>query len=201
MSPLGSGSVLKPPGTSTGVPSKVVHGFQPSFSKPNIVPRPAQADHVHAQGVLQVGGDLAQHLVGLDHLDRRARRVEPQRLAELVDAADVHARDGAGAQVQRHVVGLFVVQGGFDALARIHDTAPYCRLDVQSRPSRRSGFARTYGCNRNTIHTAIEATNIRPHQNHKFPSPEPASRSCGGKVASPGSRPHRDRTARRNSGE
>ena len=37
MSPLGSGSVLKPPGTSTGVPSKVVHGFQSLFSKPNIV--------------------------------------------------------------------------------------------------------------------------------------------------------------------
>jgi len=36
-SPLGSGVVLKPLGTSTGVPSNVVHGFQPSFLKPNIV--------------------------------------------------------------------------------------------------------------------------------------------------------------------
>ena len=34
MSPLGSGWVLKPPGTSTGVPSKVVHGFQSLYWKP-----------------------------------------------------------------------------------------------------------------------------------------------------------------------
>ena len=74
MSPLGSGSVLKPPGTSTGVPSKVVHGFQSSFSKPNIVFAARPGHHVHAQGVLQVGGDLAEHLVRLDHFDRRARR-------------------------------------------------------------------------------------------------------------------------------
>ena len=120
MSPLGSGSVLKPPGTSTGVPSKMVHGFQSLFSKPNSVFGAAQADHVHAQGIHQVGRDLAEHLVGLDHLDRRARRVEPQRLAQLVDGADVHAGDRAGAQVQRHAVRLLVVQGGFDALAGVH---------------------------------------------------------------------------------
>ena len=110
MSPLGSGSVLKPPGTSTGVPSKVVHGFQSSFSKPNMRLRPAQADHVDAQGVLQIGGDLAEHLVGLDHLDRRARLVQPQRLAEFVDAADVHAGDQAAAEVERHAVRLLMVQ-------------------------------------------------------------------------------------------
>ena len=86
MSPLGSGSVLKPSGTSTGVPSKVVHGFQSSFSKPNSVVGAAQADDVDAQGVDQVGRDLAEHLVRLDDLDRRAGLVEPQRLAQLVDA-------------------------------------------------------------------------------------------------------------------
>ena len=110
MSPLGSGSVLKPSGTSTGVPSKVVHGFQPSFSKPNIVVGAAQADDVDAQGVDQVGRDLAEHLVRLDDLDRRAGRVEPQRLAQLVDAADVHAGHRAGAQVERHAVRFLVVE-------------------------------------------------------------------------------------------
>ena len=88
------------------------------------VPPPAQGNDVHPQGLLQIGGDLAQHLIRLDDLDRRARRVESQRLAELVHAADLHARDGACTQVQRHVVGLFVVQGGFDTLTRIHDIAP-----------------------------------------------------------------------------
>ena len=110
--------MLKPPGTSTGVPSKVVHGFQSSFRKPNTFVEPPEADHVDAQGVQQVGGDLAEHLVGLDHLDRRAGRVEPQRLAELVDGADVHAGDGAAAEVQRDAVGLRVGERALDALAR-----------------------------------------------------------------------------------
>ena len=62
----------------------------------------AQADHVHAQGIVQIGGDLAEHLVRLGHLHRRARRIELQRLAQLVHAADVHAghrrwRRGPGA--------------------------------------------------------------------------------------------------------
>ena len=34
MSPFSSGSVLKSPGTSTGVPPKVVQGFQSSWAKP-----------------------------------------------------------------------------------------------------------------------------------------------------------------------
>ena len=92
MSPLGSGWVLKPPGTSTGVPSKVVHGFQSLVLEAEERLGAAQADHVHAQRLLQVGGDLAEHLVGLGHFDRRAGRIELQRLAELVHAADVHAR-------------------------------------------------------------------------------------------------------------
>ncbi len=81
---------------------------------------PAQADHVHAQGVLQVGGDFAQHLIRLDDFDRRARRVELQCLPEPVHAADVHPGDGAAAEVQGNVVGLLMVQGGFDALAGVH---------------------------------------------------------------------------------
>ena len=40
MSPLASGTVLNRSGTSTGVPSKVVQGFQPAFSKPNMFRRP-----------------------------------------------------------------------------------------------------------------------------------------------------------------
>ena len=95
MSPLGSGSVLKPPGTSTGVPSKVVHGFQSSFSKPNIVAgRPGRTTST-PRASCRVGGDLAEHLVRLDDFDRRAGRIELQGLAELVDAADVHAGDRA----------------------------------------------------------------------------------------------------------
>ena len=120
MSPLGSGSVLKPPGTSTGVPSKVVHGFQSSFAKPNMCPRPPRPTTSTPRASMQIGGDLAEHLVRLDDLDRRAGRVEPQGLAELVHAADVHAGDRAAAQVEGHVVRLLVVQGGFDALARVH---------------------------------------------------------------------------------
>ena len=85
MSPFGSGSVLKPPGTSTGVPSKVVQRLPVLVLEAEHVLAAAQADHVDAEGVQQVGLDLAEHLVRLDDLDRRARRVELQGLAELVD--------------------------------------------------------------------------------------------------------------------
>ena len=95
----------------------------------------AQADHVHPQRLLQVGGDLAEHLVGLGHFDRRAGRVELQCLAELVHAADVHARHGTGAEVQGDAVRLLMVQGRFDALARVHASG-LCRgnLDVYDAP-------------------------------------------------------------------
>jgi hypothetical protein len=39
-SPFGSGSVLKPSGTRSGMPSKATHGFQPSFRNPNMVEVP-----------------------------------------------------------------------------------------------------------------------------------------------------------------
>ena len=59
---------------------------------------------------MQVGLDLAQHLVRLDDLDRRARRVQPQRLPQQVDGTHVHARGGAAAQVQRDTVGFLMSQ-------------------------------------------------------------------------------------------
>jgi len=83
----------------------------------------AQSQHVHAQGLDQVRGDLAQHLVGLDHLDRRARPVQTQGLAQLVHRADVHSGDRAGAEVEWHVIGLLVVQCLEDALARVHGSS------------------------------------------------------------------------------
>ena len=105
MSPFGSGSVLKPSGTSTGVPSKNVQRL------PALVPEAkqglaaAQPDHVHPERVQQIGRDLAQHLVRLDDLHRRAGRVELQRLPQQVDrcacmpvtalAPDPAARDPA----------------------------------------------------------------------------------------------------------
>ena len=39
-SPFASNSVLNAPGTSTGVPSNVLHSFQSSLRNPNNVPRP-----------------------------------------------------------------------------------------------------------------------------------------------------------------
>ena len=120
MSPLGSGSVLKAAGTRTGVPSKVVQGFQPVFAKPNMFFGAGQAHHVDAQGVEQVGRDLAEHLVGLGHLDRRAGRIELQGLAQLIDALTCMPVTGAGPEVQGHVVGLLVAEGRFDALAGVH---------------------------------------------------------------------------------
>ena len=102
------------------MPSKIVHGFQPSFSKPNIVFRPPKADDVELQGVLQVGGDFAEHLIRLDHLDRRAGRIELQGLPQFVNARDVHARHGAAAEIERNAVGLLMVEGGFNALSGIH---------------------------------------------------------------------------------
>ena len=62
-SPLGSRSVGNSPGTSSGTPSNAVHGFQSSLRKPYDVGQPADADDVDAEGVEQVGGDLAEHLV------------------------------------------------------------------------------------------------------------------------------------------
>ena len=82
MSPLGAGSVLNPAGTKHRRAVEGGPGLPIGVLEAEHGPRPAQGHHVHAQGVLQVGGDLAEHLVGLDHFDRRARPVQPQGLAE-----------------------------------------------------------------------------------------------------------------------
>ncbi len=92
---------------------------------------PAQSDGVHAQRVEQVGGDLAQHLIGLDDFDRRARRIELQCLAEPIHAADVHARGRGGAEVQGDAVRLLVIDGGFNALSGVH--GHYCLRQGRNR--------------------------------------------------------------------
>ena len=117
MSPLGCGSVLKYSDTRTGVPSKVVQGFQFLFLEAEHRSPAAQTNHVDPEGILQVGGDLAQHLVRLDHLHRRAGPVQPQGLAKLRYAADMHPRDRTGAQVERNVVGLPMMESRFNPLA------------------------------------------------------------------------------------
>ncbi len=79
-----------------------------------------EAHRVHAQRGGQVGRDLAQHLVDLDHLDRRAGRIEAQRLPQPVDHADVDARLEAAAEIDRQPVGLGVGTRRRDPLAWLH---------------------------------------------------------------------------------
>ena len=95
-----------------GLPALVLKAKQGLFGD--------QADDVDAEGVHEVGRYLAQHLVGFDDLDRHAGRVEAQCLAQQVEAADVDAGDGAGAQVERDAVRFLVIQGKLYALSRIH---------------------------------------------------------------------------------
>ena len=108
MSPFSSGSVLNPPGTSTG--RAVEHG--PRLPVLELEPEErllaTQRDGVHAKCVEQIGTDFAEHLIDLGHFDRRARRIEFQSLPQPVDAAGVHARGRCGPEVQRDSVRLFV---------------------------------------------------------------------------------------------
>jgi hypothetical protein len=80
-------------------------------------PGGVQGQDVYAKCFDQVRFDLAQHLVWLDHLDRRARRVQAQRLAQPVDRADLHSGRHAAAQIKRHSIRLTVVQRDADALS------------------------------------------------------------------------------------
>ena len=84
------------------------------------MPGAVEAYGIHAQRRLQIGRDLAEHLVNLDHLDRRAGPVQPERLPELIDHADVDAGLEAAAEVHRQFVRLPVGAGGEDAFARGH---------------------------------------------------------------------------------
>ena len=86
--------------------------------------RAVEADGVHAQRGRKVGRDLAEHLVDLDDLDRRAWRIEPQRLPELIDHADVDAGLEAAAEVDRQAIGLGVGARRRDAFARRHRGFP-----------------------------------------------------------------------------
>ena len=78
---------------------------------------PCQAHHVDAERINQVHGNLPKHQIGADHLDRCTRGVEPQRLAQLVHHADVHAGHAAAAQVQRDAVRFLVMQGQMSAFS------------------------------------------------------------------------------------
>ncbi len=64
------------------------------------IPRADEADHVDADRVEEVGGDLAEHLIGLDDADGRAGGVEAEGLAEEVDRGDVHAGDRGAALIE-----------------------------------------------------------------------------------------------------
>ena len=134
MSPFGSGTVLNAGGHED---RRAVEGgprLPPLVLEAEHRPRIPQRRHVHAEGVLQVRGDLAEQLVRLDDADRRARLVQPQRLPQPRDAADVHARHRAGPKVQRHAIGLLVIQCRLDALARIHDLFPGPWVEVGGPP-------------------------------------------------------------------
>ena len=67
--------VLKPSGTSAGMPPKVFHSFHPSSGKPEGSPRAAHQDGINGQGIEEIGLDLTEHLKRLDDLYRRARRI------------------------------------------------------------------------------------------------------------------------------
>ena len=61
----------------------------------------ARAVSSNSAGQPIVVADLAEHLVDLDHLDRRARRIQPQVLAQPVDDADVQTGLESAAEVDR----------------------------------------------------------------------------------------------------
>ena len=80
-------------------------------------PGAVEADRIDAQRGLQIGGDLPEHLVDLDHLDRRAGLVQPEGLPKFIDHADVDAGLEAAAEIHRELVRLPVGAGGEDAFA------------------------------------------------------------------------------------
>ena len=74
-------------------------------------PGAVQADDIDAQRGLQVGRDLAEHLVDLDDFDGGAGLVQPERLPEFIDHADVDAGLEAAAEINREFVRLAVGAG------------------------------------------------------------------------------------------
>ena len=80
----------------------------------------AQAHHIHSQRLSQVRPDLSQHLVRLNHLDRRARLVQSQGLAQGVDRVHLHPGHSAGAQVQWNAVGFLVLKSKTYSFSRSH---------------------------------------------------------------------------------
>ena len=64
-----------------------------------------------AERLDEIGFDLSQHLVRFDHLDRGSRRVQAQRLAQLVNGAHVHASHSTAAQIQGHTIWFLMIYG------------------------------------------------------------------------------------------
>ncbi len=92
-----------------------------------------QPHKVDAQSFDEVRRDLAQHQVGTDNLDRRARRVQGKRLAQTVHCTDVHAGHAAAAQIQRDAIGLLMVQGQLHPFSCLHRCCPPPGTAVVSR--------------------------------------------------------------------
>ena len=76
-----------------------------------------EADRIDAERALQIGGDLSEHLVNLDHLDRRAGPVQPEGLPKFIHHADVDAGLETAAEIDREFVRLLVGAGCEDAFA------------------------------------------------------------------------------------
>jgi hypothetical protein len=76
-----------------------------------------EADRIHAERGLQIEGDLPEHLVYLDHLDRRARPVQPEGLPKFIHHADMDAGLESATEVHREFVRLLVRAGRLDAFA------------------------------------------------------------------------------------
>ncbi|OQC05317.1 MAG: hypothetical protein BWX80_02123 [Candidatus Hydrogenedentes bacterium ADurb.Bin101] len=88
--------------------------------EPEHVTRPANAHHVHAQGLLKVRRNFSQHLVRLHHLDRGAGRIQPQRLAQQIHGTHLHAGNGCGAEVQGDAVRFLMIQRCMDTFTGGH---------------------------------------------------------------------------------
>ena len=76
-----------------------------------------QPDAVNAQRLLEIVGDLAQHLVRLDSLHRLVRSAETEGLSQPAHDTDLCARRGRGAQINRRPVGFLMAQSGLHAFA------------------------------------------------------------------------------------
>jgi hypothetical protein len=85
--------------------------------------RTRQIHRIDLQHLPQVGGDLTQHLVGLDNLDPITSLVQTQGLPQICDDAHVSTGAERSAQIDRDPVHLLVVQSPEHPLSRRHGRA------------------------------------------------------------------------------